>query len=535
MKSRRSACHNADPRHPQPDRIDCRQARRERGGIEPTLGQEQTGVTNDRGKGPRIAIIGAGPGGICMAIRLKLAGFDEFVILEKSAGLGGTWYRNRYPGCECDIPSHLYSFSFEIKADWSKPYAQQPEILAYMRHCADKYGLLPHCRFDDGVRRAVWNDETSHWTLEHESGRTIEADVVVSAIGMFNDIEDPEIEGLDSFARTRFHSAHWNWDHDLSGERVAVIGSAASAVQFVPEIVTQAGLVHLFQRTANWVLPKEDDPFSDDQLEYFRANPDVTEAMRREIFEGIDNGTAFTNAKVRAELEAEALAQIEAVEDPAVRAKLVPDHPWGCKRPLFSNFYYPAFNRPNLQLVTDPIDRITPTSVVTVDGTEREVDTLILATGFETTKYLSAIEVTGRDGLNIRDAWQDGAQAYMGITTAGFPNLFMLYGPNTNNGSIITMIEYQVDHALQHIQRIASENLAWVDIKPEPMATYNAKIQRDIEGIEPWQAGCNSYYRSPSGRVVTQWPHSMSTFKHQVETLDPDVYEVAPRGGNASD
>jgi cation diffusion facilitator CzcD-associated flavoprotein CzcO len=312
---------------------------------------------------------------------------------------------------------------------------------------------------------------------------------------------------------------------------VGVIGSAASAVQLVPEIVKRAAQVHLFQRTANWVAPKEDDPYTEAQLERFRTDPDAALAVRRRIFESFGGPGAF--AKVRSHMVAACHANIAQVEDPDVRARLVPDHPWGAKRPLFSNDFYPAFNRPNLELVTDPIDRITPTGVVTADGIERRLDTLILATGFATTKFLSTIDVTGRGGLSLADAWRDGAQAYKGVTTAGFPNLFMLYGPNTNADSIITMIEYQVDHVLRQIQRIATENLAWIDVKPGPMADYNDEIQLELESFEMWHAGSIDYYRSPSGRIVTQWPRSMSALEEALSSLDEDAYDAAARKSDA--
>jgi cation diffusion facilitator CzcD-associated flavoprotein CzcO len=462
-----------------------------------------------------------------MGIRLEQAGFEDFLLLEKAGGVGGTWYHNRYPGCACDIPAHLYSFSFEIKRDWSRPYASQPEILAYMEGLAEKYGLLPHCRFGRGVRKATWDEGRSCWTLDLEGGEAVEADVVVSAVGMFNDLSDPRIEGLDSFEGTRFHSARWNWDHDLTGETVGVIGSAASAVQFVPEIVKQAGLVHLFQRTANWVMPKEDDPYTEEQLAHFRAKPELADAIRDEIFRRVDGGMTFSDPVALAEMEAAVLKSLEVVRDPELRRKLRPQHPFGCKRPLISNDYYPAFNRPNLELVTDAITRVTKDAVVTADGRTRRVDTLILATGFSATKYLSAIDVRGRAGRRIDDAWNDGARAYLGITTAGFPNLFMLYGPNTNNGSILTMIESQVDYALRKIQRIASEGLAWIDVRPEPMERYNDEVQEAIAGVEVWQADCNGYYRSPSGRIVTQWPWSMTAFRERTEKPDPEVYDTA--------
>lgn len=496
--------------------------------MEKQTGTQSTGMHR---RPLRIAIVGAGPGGLCMAIRLKGAGHEGFEILEKSGGVGGTWSHNRYPGCACDIPSHLYSFSFELKPDWTRPYASQPEILAYLEHCAEKYGILPHCRFGDAVQRARWDESAARWTLEMASGRIVEADVVVSAVGMFNELFVPDIPGLDSFAGTRFHSARWNHDHDLAGETVGVLGSAASAVQFVPEIAQQAGRVHLFQRTANWVVPKQDEPFPESMLESFRRDPELARALRQKIFESFSGPGIFE--RVRPDMEQACRASMEVVRDPAVRARLVPDHPWGCKRPLLSNEYYPAFNRPNLELVTEPIERVTASGVVTRDGRERRLDTLILATGFQTTKFLSAIDVRGRGGVSIAEAWSDGAQAYKGVTTAGFPNLFMLYGPNTNSDSIITMIEYQADHVLRQIERIAREDLAWIDVKPAAMAAYNETLQRDIAKIGLWQAGCTDYYRAPSGRVVTQWPHSMRALEDALSSLDEDAYESAPAPARA--
>ena len=476
----------------------------------------------------RVAIIGAGPGGLCMASRLRDAGFDDITILEKGNGVGGTWYHNRYPGCACDIPSHLYSFSFEPKVDWSRPYAPQPEIRAYFEQFAEKYDLLQHCRFGAEVESAVWSDEQARWTLGLANGESVEAEIVISALGMFNDLSEPVIEGLDAFEGTRFHSARWNWDHDLSGETVGVIGSAASAVQFVPEIVKQAGQVYLFQRTANWVLPKLDDPFTDELIAAFKADPSIPKAIRNEIFTGVNNGMTFSDPSVLAEFEAAGLGAIDIIEDPAVREKLRPQHPFGCKRPLVSNAFYPAFNRPNLELVTDGIDHIGTNEIVTLDGKHREIDTMILATGFSATSYLSAIDVRGRGGLRISDAWKDGAAAYLGMSTSGFPNLFMLYGPNTNNGSILTMLEAQVGYALRQVQRIADESLAWIDVLPEPMARFNDEVQEAISNVKVWNAGCTGYYRTPSGRVVTQWPYSMSDFATRAAAPDPELYESVP-------
>ena len=477
---------------------------------------------------PRIAIIGAGPGGLCMAARLAQEGFDDFVVLEKASGVGGTWYHNRYPGCACDIPSHLYSFSFEIKRDWSRPYAPQAEILDYMEHVARKYGVLPHCRFGCAVRGATWDEDAGAWKLALESGEIVEAEIVVSAIGMFNELVRPDIAGLDSFAGTTFHSGRWRWDHDLTGRRVAVIGSAASAVQFVPEIVKQAAHLSMFQRTANWVLPKLDTPYTEEELARFRTDPDASLAVRKQIYEQVDGGMTFHDPEALAKMEAAGLGAIEAVRDPELRKKLRPDHPFGCKRPLVSNDYYDAFNRENLELVPDAIARIEPDSVVTADGRARRADTLILATGFAATSYLSAIPVTGRGGRSIEDAWSDGARAYLGVATAGFPNLFMLYGPNTNNGSIIYMLECQAEYALRAVEWMQREDVAWIDVKPDVEAAYNDQLQHELDTVGVWAASnCHNYYRGAGGYIVTQWPHSMSEYRRRTERIDEGAYFTA--------
>ncbi len=402
-----------------------------------------------------------------------------------------------------------------------------PKSSRTLEHCAEKYGLLPHLRLGDAVKRARWDEAAAEWRLDLASGRTVWTDIVISAIGMFNDIAVPDIPGLDSFAGKRMHSARWEPDHDFSGETVGVIGSAASAVQLVPEVVKHARQVYLFQRSPNWVAPKEDTPYTEGQLERFRTDPDSALALRRAIFSRFGGPRAFD--AIRNDMESACYKNMAQVEDPEVRERLRPDHPWGAKRPLFSNDYYPAFNRPNLELVTEPIERITEAGIETRDGGLRRLGTLILATGFATTKFLAAIEVVGRRGRSIAEAWSDGAQAYKGVTTAGFPNLFMLYGPNTNADSIITMIEYQVDHVLRQIQRIAREDLAWIDVKYGPMAAYNHEIQRELESIDMWNAGCSDYYRVPSGRIVTQWPRSMPALEQALSTLDEEAYETVAR------
>ncbi len=476
----------------------------------------------------RIVIIGAGSAGICTAANLNKAGISDYKILEKGDGVGGTWYWNQYPGAECDVQSHLYSFALEPKNDWTRPFAGQAEILEYLNHIADKYEVRPHIQYNTQVAKLVWQEDGAYWTITTANDETIEAQIVVSAIGMFNNTVWPSIPGIDDFKGNAWHSARWNKSHDLSGERVGVIGIAASAVQFAPQIAPVVGELQLYQRTANWVVPKENTPYTQEQLEYYRQHPEAVAKSREEIYKVWNTLATFGDKDVLAEIERSGLERIAEVEDPALRRKLTPNHPFGCKRPLFSDLYYPMFNRDNVELITDDIERITENAIVTADGRAREVDTIIYSTGFYTTSYLTALDVTGRDGLHIKDAWSDGAQAYLGMNTAGFPNLFMLYGPNTNQGCILYMLEQQVAYIMRQIKRVVDENLAWIDIRSDVMENFNEKLQSDIAKVDVWQADCGNefYYRAASGRLVTQWPHSMDEFKLQTSRDNAGDFNV---------
>jgi len=474
-----------------------------------------------------VVIIGAGPGGLCAGIELCRAGIEDFVILEKAPGVGGTWWHNRYPGCECDVQSHLYSFSFEPKVDWSRPYAGQTEILEYVEHVATKYGMYPYCRFGVEVSAATWQDDSATWRLDLAGGGVIEARVVISAIGMFNHIVEPDIPGLETFAGTCFHTARWPEGHDLSGERVAIIGSAASAVQTAPEIAPIVARLDLYQRTPQWVLPKQDTPFTEDELENFRQHPEAVEALRREIYRQLESFILFSDPQALDDAERAGLENLSVVRDADLRRRLTPTMRFGCRRPLLSNLYYPIFNRDNVALVDCGIREVVPGGIVGMDGTLRPVDTIILATGFETTRYLSAIDVYGRDGVSIHDAWRDGAKAYQGITTSGFPNLFMLYGPNTNNGSLVTMLEMEVAYSVRHIRRLFDEGLKWLDVRADAETEYNEQLQQAIDGITVWSADCRGYYRAPSGRIVTQFPYTMTDFSERLAEDDTARYESA--------
>lgn len=490
--------------------------------------------TADSGRKYRVAIIGAGPGAICMAIRLKNAGIEDFVMLERSSGAGGTWYNNRYPGLACDVPSALYSFSFEPKPDWSRPYGTYKELRTYMQHVVRKYGLEPHIRFNTEVIALHWDETRSEWHVKTGDSGEVVADICVSALGMFNEIQWPDIPGLKSFEGETLHTANWPEGKDLSGRTVAVIGTAASAVQMIPEIAKEAQQLYVFQRTANWIFPKEDKPYTEAELEEMRKNPELLAKARAELFDFFEELLLFDKPEMMGELRRQSLEMLAKVKDPATREKLMPHVPLGAQRPLFSNDFYPAFNRSNVELVTDGIEAITPEGIKTKDGKLRKADTLVLATGYVAMKYLSVIEVTGRAGKRLADAWDEGAQAYIGMTTSGFPNLFMCYGPNTNNGSILYMLECQTDYIVRRIKDMTEKGLAWIDVRKDVMDRYNEKVQKKMATVEAWRTVGSRYYRSKSGRIVTQWPGTMKEFKAETSVDDLDAFETARVGQAAA-
>ncbi|MCA9513263.1 MAG: NAD(P)/FAD-dependent oxidoreductase [Myxococcota bacterium] len=466
----------------------------------------------------RFAIIGAGAGGLCAGIRLRESGRDDFLIFDREPRVGGTWQRNTYPGAACDIASHLYCYSFAPNPDWTRPYAPQREILAYFERVAREYGLEPHLRLGTGVSSARWDEGSARWRLELASGETVEAQFVIGAVGMFGEPARPDIPGLDAFRGAMFHSAEWDHAHDLAGERVAVIGSAASAVQLVPEVAKVASELFVFQRTPNWVLPKDDVPYTREQMDAFRSRPELMAERRQQLFDVVEVSLAYDRPDFGKLPEEFGRKALEVVRDPRTRARLTPDHPFGCKRPLLSNDYLQAFNRDDVELVVDPIERVTADAVVTTDGKERTVDAIVLATGFATTRYLSAIEVRGRDGVRLDEAWSDAPEAYLGLTTSGFPNLFLLYGPNTNGGnSIILMLEYQVEYMMRLLDEAEETGVDWLDVRRDVMDAFNATLQEQLAGIPVLQASCNGYYRSPSGRIVTQWPFNFAAYRERVD------------------
>ncbi|HEY7863692.1 MAG TPA: NAD(P)/FAD-dependent oxidoreductase, partial [Thermoanaerobaculia bacterium] len=415
--------------------------------------------------GPRIAIIGSGFSGICLGIALGKAGFRRFTIFEKAGGLGGTWRDNTYPGAACDSPSFAYCFSFEQKTDWSRKWAPQPEILAYLEHCARKYDLLSHMRFGCEIASARFDDEKSLWRLRTTAGETHEAEILVGATGQLNRPSTPEIPGLRDFQGAVFHSARWDHACDLAGKEVAVIGNAASAIQFVPEIAPLVRTLRIFQRSANWMVPKLDRPFTEREKARFTRHPWLARLYRWWIWLSFEirwpvfRGNAFMSRQSRRIATEHVLSS---VREEGLRKALIPDHPIGGKRILISDDYYPALERENVRVVTDPIERIAADAVVTRGGRLHPADVLILATGFESTSFLAPMRIEGSGGQSLADAWKDGAEAYLGISVAGFPNLFLMYGPNTNLGhnSIVFMIECQTGYIVDCLRRMRESGLA---------------------------------------------------------------------------
>jgi cation diffusion facilitator CzcD-associated flavoprotein CzcO len=462
-----------------------------------------------------------------MGIQLLKAGFDDFTIYEKSDGLGGTWRDNSYPGSGCDVPSLLYSFSFEPNPNWSRVFSEQPEILAYLEHCAEKYGLLPHIRFGCEVESARFEASEGQWKLQLAGGEQSSARILVSGCGQLNRPLTPKIPGLDEFAGTVFHSARWNHEHELDGERVGVIGNGASAIQFVPRIASRTRQLQIFQRSPNWIVPKPDRPYASWEKRMFARFPASARLRRRLQYWQLESRffAFFKNSRFGRQFQGLSRRWIrEQVSDPALLRVVEPDYPIGCKRILISNDYLPTLDLPQVEVVTDPIERIEPDAVVTRDGQRRPLDTLILATGFESTRFLAPMEIRGLEGQTLESAWQDGAEAHLGMTVAGFPNFFMLYGPNTNLGhnSIIFMIECQVRYAIRCIQELQRQGLSHLDVRPEVMDAYNREIQESA-GRSVWDAECQSWYKTESGKITNNWPHF--TVEYWKRTRRPDFAE----------
>lgn len=478
-----------------------------------------------------VLIVGAGFGGLGMAIALKKQGVDDIVIIEKAADVGGVWRDNTYPGAACDVPSHLYSFSFEPNPNWSHVFARQPEIYAYLRHCADKYDLRRHLRCNSEVASMRFDDATQLWQVTLAGGDTLTARMVVNATGQLSRPIYPKLAGIGSFQGESFHSAHWRHGLDLRGKRVAVIGTGASAIQFVPAIAPVVAKLSVFQRSPAYMMARPDRPYSRVEQWVFKKAPKTMALYRGGIYLKYESrGLAFTRMKsllkIAVGMPFQSLLK-QQVSDLALRDKLTPDYAIGCKRILLSSDYLATMSRANVDLVTTPVTQVTATGVETRDGKVHAADVLIYGTGFAATDFLSPMTVTGRGGLDLNDVWQQGAKAYLGLSVPGFPNFFMLYGPNTNLGhnSIVYMLESQIAHIMACRARLQRENGRCIEVNEGRYRHFTDAVQARL-ATSVW-AGCRSWYVDENGHNSASWPGFTLSYRWLTRHPARDAYSVS--------
>ena len=484
----------------------------------------------------RVAIIGGGFGGIGAAIRLHREGIDDFVILEKGDQLGGTWRDNTYPGCACDVPSTLYSYSFARKPDWSRVFAEQPEIQEYLLQVADHHDVPERVRFGCELLGAAWSDERQEWDLDTTQG-PLAARVLIVATGPLHEPTIPDLPGIARFEGKMFHSARWDHDHDLTGERVAVVGTGSSAIQFVPKIQPRVGKLHLFQRTAPWVLPKIDHVIPPIEKAIFHRLPFLQRIWRAVLyyfFELVQ--LAQRRPGVMSRLHGAGLSNMRrSISDPKLQEALTPSFVLGCKRILLSNTYYPALAQPNVEVVPAAVQEIRERSIVGADGVEREVDTIIFGTGFHVTDPPTAGRVRGRDGRTMAEVWEGSPQAYLGTAVNGFPNLFELIGPNTGNGhtSAIVLIEAQLEYAVGALRAMERENITSVEVRRDVQDAYNARVQEALAGTVWNSGGCSSYYLDRNGRNATIYPWTTIDLRRRTAQFDLAEYDTVAAPAHA--
>lgn len=473
-----------------------------------------------------VLVIGGGFAGLCAAKELRDAGF-EVLVLERAPSVGGVWRDNVYPGCACDVPSHLYSYSFAPNPSWTRSYAQQDEIRRYIETCVDRFGLRDAIRLGEGLLRASWSAEHQRWQVQ-TSARRYSARYLVSAIGAFSKTHVPRLPGTSSFAGPRFHSARWRHDVPLQGKRVAVIGTGASAVQFIPEIAPKVAELAVFQRTPPWVLPRKDRAIGTLERALFRALPMTQRLARlRQYWEHEVRVLALAvHPKIAAMAERRALAHLEAqVADPALRAALTPRYPMGCKRILLSDTYYPALCRPNVRVIPSGVERLDDDGVVATSGERFDADVVIYGTGFAIQSPTARGAILGRDGVDLADVWGASLEAYKGTAIAGFPNLFVLLGPNTGLGhsSMIYMIESQVAYLSGALREARDRGWSAIEVRPEAQAEWNQRIQRRSAGTV-WKSGCQSWYLDRNGKNTALWPGFTFEFRARTARFDPAAY-----------
>jgi len=487
-----------------------------------------------------VAIIGAGFAGLGAAVRLKQRGNTSFVVFERAAEVGGTWRDNVYPGCACDVPSHLYSLSFAPNPNWSRMYSPQSEILSYLKNIVHLYQLAPTIQYNTEIIRTEFSESDGFWTLTDRAGNNITARVVIGAIGPLNRPSIPKLNGIDTFAGRVFHTSNWDHSYDRTGKRVAIIGTGASAIQIVPQIAPNVEQLYIFQRTAPYVTARLDRAVTPVEQRLFRRVPVLQKAYRSFIywlnelrglsFLGNETFNKFGTKEAKKHLEA-------AISDPELRRKATPTYKLGCKRVLVSDDYYPALTRPNVELVTERIDRVMPSAIITTDGTERPVDVIIYGTGFVASEIICDLHIMGRWGENLFNQWlTTGPEAHYGITASGYPNLLFLVGPNTGLGhnSIVHMIESQVQYVLGYLDLLDKAGPdAFLDVKPEAQARYNATVQQKLAGTV-WASGCQSWYLDSRGKNTTIWPGLTAAYRKATRQVNPADYDVIRVGNRES-
>ena len=479
-----------------------------------------------------VGIIGAGPGGLALGIFLRKAGFRDFTIFDREDGVGGTWRINTYPGLACDVKSHLYSYSFDLNANWSRLWSEQPEILEYFERCAQRYELGPNLKLNTEIVSAHWDRDSRMWQLTTTAGEEYSFDVVVSAVGLFTQPVLPDLVEDEPFTGTLMHTSRWDHSVDLTDARVAVLGTGSTASQLIPEVAKLAKKVYSVQRSPTWILPKPDRPYTDRERWVFAHVPFAKKIYRTRLWlrsesniSVIENGSDKTK-----EFKGIALRVLEStVPDEELRRKLTPDHPFGCKRLVFATEYLQTLTQPHVEVVSSPARYLRSRSLVTEDGTELDVDVVLCATGYAAADYLGEIDVVGERGEPLRDAWRDGAHAYLGMAVPEFPNFFMLYGPNTNVGSnsVIFMLEAQALYIVRALKHMRRRRKSYIAVRPQTMADFLAKIDEWMEGTA-WKTQCSNYFRAANGRVVTQWPRSARAFWGMTRRFRPADYAFDP-------
>jgi cation diffusion facilitator CzcD-associated flavoprotein CzcO len=487
-----------------------------------------------------IAIVGTGFAGLAMGIRLKQAGINDFTILEQAEEVGGTWRDNDYPGAACDVESHLYSFSFEPNPRWTRQFSPQPEILAYLKHCTDKYGLRPHIRFGAAVTRATFDERAGIWTIETRGREPLNARVLVLGCGGLSRPAYPDLVGVERFAGTAMHSARWDHTYPLEGKTVAVVGTGASAVQIVPAIAPHVARLRVFQRTPPWIVPKWDSAISDRRRAAFRQIPLLQKLVRAGIYSRRElTALGFVvEPRLMTVVRRLALRHLtRSISDADLRRKLTPSYVPGCKRILPTNDFYPALERDNVDLITEGIREIREHGIVTNDGAEHPADAIVFATGFQAAEAVAPFEIRGRAARELDVVWRGGAEAYLGTAVTGFPNAFMIVGPNTGLGhnSMVLMIESQVEYILSAIQAMRARRLKFVDVRPEVQERYNGRLRGRLAKTVWSKGGCKSWYVTRTGKNTTLWPGFTFEFRARTRRFDVRDYELGREDAAASE